>query len=59
MKQVEEKMFMRVTSVYCLTETSPGMTHSRIDDPEEVRYTTVGHDYEYTEVSVIDPETGE
>ena len=41
MKQVEEKMFMRVTSVYGLTEASPGMTHSRIDDPAEVRYNTV------------------
>ena len=46
MKQVEEKMFMRVTSVYGLTEASPGMTHSRIDDPAEVRYNTVGRDYE-------------
>ena len=59
MKQVEEKMFMRVTSVYGLTEASPGMTHSRIDDPAEVRYNTVGRDYEFTEVRVIDPETGE
>ncbi|MGG6499104.1 UNVERIFIED_CONTAM: AMP-binding protein, partial [Bacteroidetes bacterium 56_B9] len=25
MKQVEEKMYMKVTSVYGLTETSPGM----------------------------------
>ena len=59
MKQVEEKMFMRVTSVYGLTEASPGMTHSRIDDPAEARYTTVGRDFEHTEVRVIDPETGE
>lgn len=59
MKQVEEKMFMRVTSVYGLTEASPGMTHSRIDDDPEVRYTTVGHDFEFTEVKVIDPNTGE
>ena len=42
-----------------LTEASPGMTHSRIDDPAEVRYNTVGRDYEFTEVRVIDPETGE
>lgn len=55
MKQVEEKMFMKVTSVYGLTEASPGMTHSRIDDPQEVRFTTVGHDFEFTEVKVIDP----
>ena len=50
---------MRVTSVYGLTEASPGMTHSRIDDDPEVRYTTVGHDFEFTEVKVIDPNTGE
>ena len=59
MKQVEEKMFMKVTSVYGLTEASPGMTHSRIDDPQEVRFTTVGRDFEFTEVKVLDPETGE
>ena len=59
MRQVEEKMFMRVTSVYGLTEASPGMTHTRIDDPFEVRCTTVGHEFEFTEVKVIDPETGE
>lgn len=59
MKQVDEKMHMRITSVYGLTEASPGMTHSRIDDPEEVRYLTVGHEYEHTEVRVVDPETGE
>ena len=59
MKQVEEKMFMKVTSVYGLTEASPGMTHSRIDDPQEVRFTTVGYDFEFTEVKVLDPETGE
>jgi fatty-acyl-CoA synthase len=59
MRQVEEKMFMKVTSVYGLTEASPGMTHTRIDDPFEVRCTTVGRDFEFTEVKVIDPETGE
>lgn len=35
------------------------MTHSRIEDPAEVRYNTVGHEFEFTEVRVIDPETGE
>ncbi|MDR1698305.1 MAG: AMP-binding protein [Prevotellaceae bacterium] len=58
MKQVEEKMFMRITSVYGLTETSPGMTQTRIDDSFEVRCNTVGHEYEFTEVAVICPETG-
>ena len=59
MRQVEEKMFMKVTSVYGLTEASPGMTHTRIDDSFETRCTTVGREFEFTEVKVIDPETGE
>lgn len=59
MKQVEEKMFMKVTSVYGLTEASPGMTQTRIDDTFEVRCTTVGRPFEFTEVKVLDPETGE
>ncbi|GHT78573.1 AMP-binding protein [Bacteroidia bacterium] len=59
MKQVNEKMYIQITSVYGLTETSPGMTQTRIDDPFEVRCTTVGRPYEFTEVAIIDPETGE
>ncbi len=59
MKQVSEKMFMDITSVYGLTETSPGMTQTHIDDSFEVRCTTVGRDFEHTEVAVIDPVTGE
>ena len=59
MKRVEEKMFMKVTSVYGLTEASPGMTASRINDSFDVRCNTVGRDFEFTEVKVIDPETGE
>ena len=35
------------------------MTATRIDDPFDVRCNTVGHDFEHTEVKVIDPETGE
>ncbi len=58
MREVSKKMFMKITSVYGMTEVSPGMTQSRIDDSEEVRYTTVGSDYEFTEVKVVDPETG-
>ena len=58
MRKVEEKMFMKVTSVYGLTETSPGMTHTRIDQSFEERCTTVGYEFEHTEVAVLDPETG-
>ncbi|MCQ2064244.1 MAG: AMP-binding protein [Bacteroidaceae bacterium] len=58
MRKVEEKMHITVTSVYGLTESSPGMSHTRIDDPQEVRWTTVGRDYEFVSVKVLDPETG-
>ena len=57
MRKVEEKMHLRVTSVYGLTESSPGMSQTRIDDPDEWRYTTVGRDYEFVDVKVLDPET--
>ena len=59
MRQVSDKMHMTITSVYGLTETSPGMTQTTIDDTFEQRCTTVGRDYPFVEVQVIDPETGE
>lgn len=59
MKQVNEKMFMDITSVYGLTETSPGMTQTRVDDSFDVRCTTVGRAYEFTDVKVLDSATGE
>jgi len=59
MRQVSDKMNMTITSVYGLTETSPGMTQTRIKDTFETRCTTVGSDYEFVEVAVIDPVTGE
>ncbi|MBO4819931.1 MAG: AMP-binding protein [Prevotella sp.] len=59
MKQVSEKMFLTITSVYGLTESSPGMTQSNIHDSFEQRCTTVGRDFPFVEVKVIDPETGE
>ncbi len=58
MRQVNEKMFMDITSVYGMTETSPGMTQTHVDDTCEVRCSTVGREYEFTEVVVLDPETG-
>ena len=59
MRQVSDKMHMTITSVYGLTETSPGMTHTTVEDSFEKRCTTVGRDYPFVEVQVIDPETGE
>ncbi len=58
MRRVEKEMHMKVTSVYGLTEASPGMTHTRIEQSFEERCTTVGYEYEHTEVIVMNPETG-
>lgn len=58
MKQVSEKMFMDITSVYGLTEASPGMTHTRQSDSFKTRCSTVGSAYEHVEVMVLDPITG-
>ncbi|MDR0537845.1 MAG: AMP-binding protein [Tannerellaceae bacterium] len=59
MRAVTERMHITyITSVYGLTESSPGMTHSTLADSFETRCTTVGHEYPFTEVKVINPETG-
>ena len=60
MRKVTDKLHItHITSVYGLTESSPGMTHTVLEDPFEERCTTVGKEYPFTEVRVIDPETGE
>ncbi|MDD6209402.1 MAG: AMP-binding protein [Bacteroidales bacterium] len=60
MRKVTDKLHItHITSVYGLTESSPGMTHTVLNDPFEERCTTVGKEYPFTEVAVIDPETGE
>ena len=60
MKTVMDKMNMKeITSVYGLTETSPGMTQSRWNQSAEVRATTVGYELPDIEVKVLDPETNE
>lgn len=59
MKRVTEKLHItHMTSVYGLTESAPGMTHSVINDSFEVRCTTVGKAFPHTEVAVINPHTG-
>ena len=60
MRAVVEKMHLTyITSVYGLTESSPGMTHSRVEQSYEERCTTVGWEYPFTEVKIFNPETGE
>ena len=60
MRRVTEDMHITyITSVYGMTETSPGITHSTIEDSFEKRCTTVGKPYPFTEVVIMNPETGE
>jgi fatty-acyl-CoA synthase len=60
MKQVMTKMKCRdIISVYGLTETSPGMTATRVTDTPEIRATTVGTPFPGVEVKIFNPETGE
>ncbi len=59
MKAAAERMNMRhITSVYGQTESSPGITQSTVDDPLDIRVSTVGRAYPNVEAKVIDPETG-
>ena len=59
MEQVIEKMYMKdVTICYGLTEASPVMTQTRVDDDIEKRVKSVGRAMPGIEVAVIDPETG-
>ena len=60
MNQVMNKMNIKdIIIVYGLTETSPGMTATRTDNPPEIRATTVGKEYPNVEVRIFNPETGE
>lgn len=58
MNAVMERMHCRVISIYGLTETSPGMTGTALEDSTEVRATTVGRPFPQIDVRIIDPETG-
>lgn len=58
MRQVMEKMNMKeITICYGLTEASPVMTQTRVDDPIEKKVETVGKAMPEIEVRVVDPET--
>jgi acyl-CoA synthetase (AMP-forming)/AMP-acid ligase II len=60
MKKVVKDMNMtQITSVYGLTEGSPGFTQTSVDDPLEKRVETVGKPLPNCEVKIVDPESGE
>lgn len=58
MRAVTEKMGAReITIVYGQTESSPGITQTRTDDPIELRVSTVGRALPNVEVKIVDPST--
>lgn len=60
MQDVQNKMNMtEITIVYGQTESSPGCTMSRSDDPLDVRVSTVGSPLPEIECKIVDAETGE
>ena len=60
MRRVVKEMHCRgLTIAYGLTEASPVITQTTIDDPIDLRVTTVGKALPHTEVKVVDPATGE
>ncbi|MDZ7759809.1 MAG: AMP-binding protein [Desulfovermiculus sp.] len=59
MRQVMDAMHMRdITICYGLTEGSPVMTQTRVEDSIEKRVQTVGRAMPEIEVKIFDPETG-
>jgi len=58
-KDVIEKMNMKeITSVYGLTEASPGITQTVASDTFEKKVNTVGCPFPHVEVKIVNPETG-
>ncbi len=60
MEQVIDRLHMTdITICYGLTEASPVVTYTRIDDDIRLRVKTVGRALPHIEVKVTDPETGQ
>ena len=59
MRQVIDRMHVReITICYGMTETSPVSFQSAVDDPIELRVSTVGRVHPHTECKIVDPATG-
>lgn len=60
MKAVIERMNMReIVITYGQTESAPGITMTRTDDPIELRVNTVGRSLPNVQMKVVDPATNE
>jgi fatty-acyl-CoA synthase len=60
MKRVVQLMHLKqMTIAYGLTESSPVITQTTVEDPLELRVTTVGKPLPHTEVKIVDVGSGE
>ena len=60
MRQVIERMHVReVTICYGMTETSPVSFQSAVEDPIEIRVSTVGRIHPHLECKIVNPDSGE
>ncbi|MDD7937755.1 AMP-binding protein [Actinomycetospora lutea] len=58
-REVERRLGGRMSIVFGTTETSPVITATAPDDPDDVRTGTLGSPLPHTEVKIADPVTGE
>jgi fatty-acyl-CoA synthase len=56
-RRVEESLGTRLIIGYGLTETSPAITHTRLDDSPEDKGGTIGKPIPQVEVRIVDPHT--
>jgi fatty-acyl-CoA synthase len=60
MQNVVDRMHMdQISIVFGQTESSPGCTQSRVDDPIEIRVATVGRALPGVECRIVDPATNQ
>src|SRR5699024_12785532 len=60
MQDVMNKMgASEITIAYGLTETSPVFFQTKVDDPIELKVSTVGQVHPHVEAKIIDPDTKE
>jgi fatty-acyl-CoA synthase len=52
--RIEQTFSCGFTIIYGQTETSPGLTQTRLDDPHAERTQTIGQPYPHTELSIRD-----
>ena len=57
-KRVEQSFGARLIIGYGQTETSPAITHTRLDDCAEDKSETIGYPIPQIEVKIVDPESG-